>query len=385
MKVDIFCAGKFHFHKYIKFLADKEIKLIFSHKRQTLENVDNVLNLYLKEYSLYFLLKILPSKYQVYAFHISHFIWNASCSVYMKFRRVPEIDHFLCHGNSSFLFNPNNKTFKLAQVVNAHPAVQSRLLEECRDSIAESYRPEKMQNPYFSDYSHRIVEESMRADFILAPSTFVRDSYVENGFDPEKIYLINYGLDEVLPSSELSYPPILSKRRGTDVRILCVGLIIPRKGQHTLLAAVEKLRARGYSISVTLVGGKDQNYGAYLDDQFASFDHVEHIENSRMREFMSEYDLFVLPSFEDGFAVVVGEAISAGLPVLVSDTTGSKDLFSQGDVAVFEHGNIGDLSSKIEFVMLEGYNVSLKYNYNWRKFSEKLYDVYSDILRRGVS
>lgn len=60
------------------------------------------------------------------------------------------------------------------------------------------------------------------------------------------------------------------------------------------------------------------------------FQHIAHIPNHEMIAFMSEFDMFVLPSLEDGFAVVVSEAQLAGLPVVATANTGAADGIVEG-------------------------------------------------------
>ena len=55
----------------------------------------------------------------------------------------------------------------------------------------------------------------------------------------------------------------------------------------------------------------------------------------KLQTYLKSFDLFILPSYEDGFAVAVTEAISSNVPVIVSSAVGAVDLFSQKTHSVF--------------------------------------------------
>jgi len=263
MRVNIFCCGRFHFHKYISYMDDKTVELVFSHKVGTLKNVDNAKNYFPKEYILYAFRKLLPARYEILAFDLAHWVWNKMLFTKLVFREEVDIDHFLCHGNNAALFRSGNKSIKLAQVVNAHPVVQKGLLKKAALSIPAEYRSKYMQNQYFELKSGGIELEAKKSDYLLAPSLFVKNSYVEQGFNGDDIYVLNYGLEKKSEVSGVKFDPLIGKK---TVRILCVGLITPRKGQHLLLSALGDLRVKfpETEFIITLLGGRDQSYFNYL-------------------------------------------------------------------------------------------------------------------------
>lgn len=68
-------------------------------------------------------------------------------------------------------------------------------------------------------------------------------------------------------------------------------------------------------------------------------------------EHLRDYDLFVQPSRNEGFALTVAEAMSAKLPVLVSSGQGPAEVTENDKYGwVFENGNIDDLAAKLEYI-----------------------------------
>jgi glycosyltransferase involved in cell wall biosynthesis len=67
-----------------------------------------------------------------------------------------------------------------------------------------------------------------------------------------------------------------------------------------------------------------------------------------MPEVFANADAFVLPSRHDGWGVVVNEALGAGLPIIVSDRVGARDLVTDGrNGLITRAGDIGSLASAL--------------------------------------
>lgn len=70
-------------------------------------------------------------------------------------------------------------------------------------------------------------------------------------------------------------------------------------------------------------------------------------------ENLASYDLLVLPSNQEGFGLVVAEALAAGLQVLVSDIPAPQEIIDFGRYgSVFERGNVEDYAKKLEEVLI---------------------------------
>lgn len=117
---------------------------------------------------------------------------------------------------------------------------------------------------------------------------------------------------------------------GGPVRLLCVGRLVPDKGQRVLLEALAKLREEGQRIETTLVGdGPDREaleqaskrLGLEQSTVFAGA-----LSHDRVQELYLRSDIFCLPSFAEGLPVVLMEAMSHGLPVVTTRIAGISEL-----------------------------------------------------------
>lgn len=116
--------------------------------------------------------------------------------------------------------------------------------------------------------------------------------------------------------------------------VLCVGRLVPAKGQHILLTAMRELVARGRSIRLRVVGdGPDRNA---LEQQARRLGVAEHVcfegavNQDRIRDFYGRAHAFVLPSFAEGIPVVLMEAMAMQLPCITTRITGIPELIRDG-------------------------------------------------------
>ena len=154
------------------------------------------------------------------------------------------------------------------------------------------------------------------------PSEFARRTYIEMGVPADKIKKVPYG-------SDLSRFAKVAEPATDSFDVLFAGQISFRKGIPYLLDAFAKFRHPKKTL--TVVGSVLPEIARYL--QGKSFDRVEFIgaqPQPRLKELMSRSHVMVLPSVEEGLALVQGEAMACGCPLISSENTGAEDLFDDG-------------------------------------------------------
>jgi phosphatidyl-myo-inositol dimannoside synthase len=118
------------------------------------------------------------------------------------------------------------------------------------------------------------------------------------------------------------------------LRLLCVGRLIERKGQHHLIDAVKRLTDEGIDVTLDLVGTGDAKLANKTQvDKLGLKDRVRFLGYVPREEMACHYaaaHVFVLPSYNEGMSVALLEAMAAGLPVVVTRTGGTKELVDAG-------------------------------------------------------
>jgi len=158
------------------------------------------------------------------------------------------------------------------------------------------------------------IREMQEADYITIASPFVRQSMLEAGLPVEKLIEIPYGVDLSRfqpPTAPASHP----------FRAIFAGQISLRKGVPYLLDAWQRL---GWTdAELWLVGAPTPDFAA-IRRRWPALAGVRFIPHTPdLPALFAQSDLFVLPTIEEGSALVTYEALAAGLPVLTTPHAGS--------------------------------------------------------------
>lgn len=164
--------------------------------------------------------------------------------------------------------------------------------------------------------------EYSAADAITVPSEFARRSFIQMGVPGEKVVKIPYGVQ--LKRFRPGRPP-----SPDSFDILFAGTVCLRKGVPYLLQAFQMLKHPRKRLRIA--GAADPETLAVL--KRIGLDGVEMLGSmpqEKLAELMSESHVMVLPSIEEGLALVQAQAMACGCPLISSVNTGGEDLFQDG-------------------------------------------------------
>jgi glycosyltransferase involved in cell wall biosynthesis len=194
--------------------------------------------------------------------------------------------------------------------------------------VTEEYRRWGFNHPA-GDIRDIVREEAIyeMADAITVPASFARRSFIEHGIPAEKIHVIPYGV-RLESFAKVADPP--SGRNGDDAfNVLFAGHVSLRKGVPYLLEAFARLNHPGKRLRVVgTMSPEVKQLLSRLPTQHVEF--LGSLPQSDLPAIMSASHVMVLPSIEEGLALVQGQALACGCPVLASTNTGSEDLFTDG-------------------------------------------------------
>lgn len=168
--------------------------------------------------------------------------------------------------------------------------------------------------------------------------------------------------------------------------ILAVGRITQEKGFDYLIEAYQNIPSCGYKL--VIAGGVDHktNYAKQIQNMAQDGNVVlsGFVTGEELNQLYTHAKLFVLPSYNEGFPLVLLEAMSYNLDVLVSDIPANKEVKLPED-SYFRTGDQKDLSIKlIEKLAKEDKNIVYDMvDYNWNKIAQKTKSVYDKVLNRS--
>ena len=163
-------------------------------------------------------------------------------------------------------------------------------------------------------------------DTVFVNSEEYRESWLKRGIDPEKLKIFPRGLD-----TQLFHPTRRNSRffekfgaKNGQIRLLYVGRVSREKDLDLLAEAYRRLRNEGLSIQLCVVGHGP--YSREFSESLPEALFTGYLGGEELAAAYASADIFVFPSTTDTFGNVIIEAQASGVPVIVSDSGGPKEL-----------------------------------------------------------
>jgi glycosyltransferase involved in cell wall biosynthesis len=201
---------------------------------------------------------------------------------------------------------------------NAHTRYAYEAVKNECDRIGLELPPD---DEYAYKHKMHILEKEEKeyqlTDYLLCPSDFVVKTFLDQGFDREKLVRHQYGYD---PKTYFAGEKPPDAKNGLTV--LFAGVCAVRKGLHFALEAW--LNSPAHNDGTFLIAG--EFLPAYAEKLRGMLAHpsVKVLgHRNDVPELMRKSDIFVLPSVEEGSALVTSDARASGCVLLVSEATGA--------------------------------------------------------------
>ena len=215
----------------------------------------------------------------------------------------------------------------------------------------------------FSNSNYNFVDSKSQIDFL-----------VQHGFSQKYFTLINNGS---ICGVDIN---LFSKRKTKqnnfhikfnlnikDTKIIYLGRLNLDKGLEVLIKSFIELQTKYHNISLLLIGNLENQI--ILD--FIKGNEKILLINKRVNNpeyFLSNSDIFCLPSYREGFGMSVIEASSIELPVITSDIYGLNDCMLENITGLkFNHNIENDLYSKLE-ILINNKNLRRQFGEAGRSF-----------------
>jgi glycosyltransferase involved in cell wall biosynthesis len=228
----------------------------------------------------------------------------------------------------------------------------------------------------------REEEEYQLTDYLLCPSDFVMKTFVDRGFPHRKLVRHSYGMDP-----QTFYPsPSRLHDTGKLFTMIFVGVCAVRKGLHFALEAWLKSpasRTGQFLIAGEFIPSYEEKLRPWLAHE--SIRLLGHRDD--VAELMRNSDVLVLPTLEEGSALVTSEARASGCVLLVSEASGA--ICRHGENAL-EH-RVGDVETLARHITqlyedpallhkLRANSLSTVDEITWTAAGVKLLDLYREVI-----
>lgn len=251
----------------------------------------------------------------------------------------------------------------------------------------------------------RIIDPDVRlgeAKSLIVFSKFGFEMHKKLGQDSRKMVIASPGLPRQhhVVGDKHSFS---TDKGGSEINILFVGIWFERKGGPILLEAYRRLVKKYSNLSLTVIGpipkrikNEDLRIKQSLRSSSASPDaglkNYDYVPREKlMREFFPRADIFVIvPPKVEGFGFALLEAMSFGIPVVVSQVCALPELVEDGKTGfVIKPGSVGELVNRLEVLVKNqalrkkmGENARRRFEdkFSIEKSNETLLKIYRQVL-----
>ena len=206
--------------------------------------------------------------------------------------------------------------------------------------------------------------------------------------DDKKLFL-NYGILKekqsiIIPGmgvdlQKFSYKERIFFQADRPIRVLFAGRLLIDKGIKEFLELASRFKYRNFEFHIS--GNLDienphainlKDFNNYLNE--SNLVYHGHIDFEKMFELYRATDIFLLPSYREGFPKAALEAAATGQPLLMSDVPGCRDCIIEGfNGFLFKNGDIEEM--ELQLLKISDKNNLKSFSKNSRKHVEKNYSA----------
>lgn len=208
--------------------------------------------------------------------------------------------------------------------------------------------------------THLVARAQMSVPFVASLHNYGKRKYYKsaNHFVPitrdGANHLVNQGVTgdriTVIPNfSRFATAPGVRKKPHQPIQLLAYGRFVEKKGFHVLLASLGRLHDAGFAFELVLAG--DGPAAQVLRQQAAQLGIASRIHwpgwLDDVEAALDSADLFILPSLDEPFGIVVLEAMARGVPMVSTRTQGPREVLADDTAYLCEPDNVADLEKAI--------------------------------------
>jgi glycosyltransferase involved in cell wall biosynthesis len=272
----------------------------------------------------------------------------------------------------------------IVQYHNIGPALFSPIVKMFGIKVVMTYHSPNYEHKKWGFFARHLLLFSeavalKMSNAIIFVNKFQMQKYSEK--IQNKSYYVPNGISNVSPSNNKNYIDKLGLI--SNKYIISVGRITPEKGFDYLIKAYNKAKIDGYKLVIAGGVETESSYGNELKQLVGEKDvlFTGYVYGEKLNQLYTNAALYVLASNNEGFPLVLLEAMSYKLDVLVSDIPATH-LVHLDNEDYFERGNVDDLAvklkNKLKHVQKVEYNLV---DFDWSKIVKKVGDILNKVKK----
>ncbi len=280
------------------------------------------------------------------------------------------------------------------------PPAKNSLVLATIHGMAYRVIPEKIPSKIIKSLNEGLSFILKHADYLIAVSENTKKELVNHvGIAPERIYVVTHGVNKIF-QRQASQQEVRSRLIDTynldRPYILYVGAIGIHKNIMGILSAFRTLSNKT-SHHLVLAGPPDSAWNDAhrfvaehnMSDRVHFLGYVDQAGNNLI-DLYNGADLFVFPSFSEGWTSPPLEAMACGTPVITSNCSSLPETVGNAAIQV-DPDNLEELAYEMERVLSDKslrnnlITIGMKHaaSHTWKKAAAKLINVFADIRARG--
>lgn len=213
------------------------------------------------------------------------------------------------------------------------------------------------------------------ADLVLAPSSFVQKTIQEH--IDKKVARAPYGVDLEF------WAPVMTKSNvSRNLRFIYAGQCSLRKGTHLLLQAWQAANLKDATLELVGLWQLSEKKKRYLPPNVQLTGPVSRDE---LRSCFRSADVFVFPSYFEGFGLVLLEAMACGLPAIATTATAGPDILDEMTGRIIKEGDLDQLVESLRWFATNRDRLPSMRDAARRKAETFTWEHYRDCVSRAVA
>ena len=267
---------------------------------------------------------------------------------------IEKYDLIHCHDAMSSCIIQRIRNNRTPIVVTFHGSLKQEVYLSCKKQnpdLTVSQYLDSFYGKYFQKIEQRAIQG---AQAVLTTSDWMRKEIEADVFPPEKLYTISGGL-RLQPYYEKQKTPFYGMVPCGKKVIAYVGRLESIKGVHVLIHALSQLKLTNTDWVCWIAGEgtlkaelKQLAVDLAIEKDIFFWGDVDNIPS-----FFNQVDIYVQPSLQDNQPLSVMEAQLAGIPVVLSDTTGLVEMVIQEKTGyLFPYGSSSCLARRLDYLII---------------------------------